>query len=124
VRRPVIVWIHGGAFVGGSSALYRLDQLARSGDVVVVSLNYRLGVFGFMPHPAFDADHNGGYALEDQRLALRWVRRNIAAFGGDPDVVRPDVETAGCAVQAAKGRLVGWHRARRRCSARIWFGVR
>ncbi|MBV1796328.1 carboxylesterase/lipase family protein [Siccirubricoccus sp. G192] len=96
-RRPVIVWIHGGAFVGGSSALYPLDHLARSGDAVVVSMNYRLGVFGFMPHPAFEADHNGGYALEDQRLALHWIRQNIAAFGGDPDNITLAGESAGAA---------------------------
>ena len=52
---PVIVWIHGGAFVGGSGALYRLDELAKKANAVVVSMNYRLGVFGFMPHPAFGA---------------------------------------------------------------------
>src|SRR4051812_30991028 len=73
-KRAVIVWIHGGAFVGGSSALYQLDYMARSGDVVVVSMNYRLGVFGFVAHRAFDAEHNGGYGLEDQRSALRWVQ--------------------------------------------------
>jgi para-nitrobenzyl esterase len=96
-KRPVIVWIHGGAFVGGSSTLYPLEALAKAGDVVVVSFNYRLGVFGFMPHPAFDRDHNGGYGLEDQRAALRWVKRNIAAFGGDPDNVTIAGESAGAA---------------------------
>jgi len=94
-RKPVFVWIHGGAFVGGSSALYPLDKLAKSGDMVVVSMNYRLGVFGFMPHPSFDKAHNGGYGLEDQRLALRWVKRNIAAFGGDPNNVTIAGESAG-----------------------------
>ena len=82
-KLPVLVWIHGGAFVGGGSNLYRLDALARAG-VVVVSMNYRLGVFGFMPHPAFAEATNGDYGLEDQRAALAWVKRNIAAFGGDP----------------------------------------
>ncbi|MFT4277336.1 MAG: carboxylesterase family protein [Rhodopseudomonas sp.] len=96
-KRAVIVWIHGGAFVGGSSALYPLDHLARQGDVVMVSMNYRLGVFGFTAHPAFDADHNGGYGLEDQRLALRWVKQNIAAFGGDPDNITLAGESAGAA---------------------------
>jgi para-nitrobenzyl esterase len=96
-RRPVIVWIHGGAFVGGSSALYPLDAMAKAGDVVVVSLNYRLGVFGFMPHPAFGPDHNGGYGLEDQRAALRWVKRNIARFGGDPANITLAGESAGAA---------------------------
>ena len=86
VKTPVFVWVHGGAFVGGSSNLYRLDALARSG-VVAVTFNYRVGVFGFMPHPAFDAAYNGGYGLEDQR--------NIAAFGGDPDNVTLAGESAG-----------------------------
>ncbi|MBS0518547.1 MAG: carboxylesterase family protein, partial [Proteobacteria bacterium] len=96
-RRPVFVWIHGGAFVGGSSSLYPLDAIAKAGDAVVVSLNYRLGVFGFMAHPAFAADYNGGYGLLDQRLALRWVKRNIAAFGGDPDNITLAGESAGAA---------------------------
>ncbi|SMP80916.1 para-nitrobenzyl esterase [Desulfonatronum zhilinae] len=94
-KRPVLVWLHGGAFVGGSSALYPLDYMATRGDVVMVSMNYRLGVFGFTAHPSFDADHNGGYGLEDQRAALRWVRRNIAAFGGDPDTITIAGESAG-----------------------------
>lgn len=96
-KRAVIVWIHGGAFVGGSSALYPLGEMAISGDVVVVSMNYRLGIFGFTAHPSFDADHNGGYGLEDQRAALRWVQRNIAAFGGDPANVTVAGESAGAA---------------------------
>jgi para-nitrobenzyl esterase len=96
-KRAVIIWIHGGAFVGGSSALYPLDTLARSGDVVVVSMNYRLGVFGFTAHPAFDADRNGGFGLEDQRAAIRWVKQNIAMFGGDPDNVTIAGESAGAA---------------------------
>lgn len=93
--KPVFVWIHGGAFVGGSSSLYPLGALAKSGDMVVVSLNYRLGVFGFMPHPAFDKAHNGGFGLEDQRFALRWVKRNIAAFGGDANNITLAGESAG-----------------------------
>ncbi|MGB7480850.1 MAG: carboxylesterase family protein [Burkholderiaceae bacterium] len=94
-KRPVLVWIHGGAFVGGSGSLYRLDRLAKMMDAVVVSINYRLGVFGFMPHPGFEADSNGGYALEDQRLAMRWVKQNIASFGGDPDNITLAGESAG-----------------------------
>jgi para-nitrobenzyl esterase len=96
-KLPVIVWIHGGAFVGGASGLYPLDYMARSGHVIVVSLNCRLGVFGFMAHPSFEATHNGGYGIEDQRFALRWVKRNIAAFGGDPDNVTLAGESAGAA---------------------------
>lgn len=93
-RLPVLVWIHGGAFVGGSANLYRLDALARQG-LVVVTANYRLGVLGFMPHPAFDPATNGNLGLLDQREALRWVQRNIAAFGGDPSQVTLAGESAG-----------------------------
>jgi para-nitrobenzyl esterase len=115
-RRPVIVWIHGGGFVGGSSALYPLYLMASSGDVIVVSLNYRLGVFGFMASPWFGTDHNGGYGLEDQRVALRWVKRNIAAFGGDPANVTLAGEGAGgvsvCAHMLAPDETAGlFHKA-------------
>lgn len=96
-KRPVIVWIHGGAFVGGSSALYPLAHMAKAGDVVVVSMNYRLGVFGFLAHPSFGRADNGGYGLEDQRAALRWVKRNIARFGGDPNNITLAGESAGAA---------------------------
>ena len=97
---PVLVWFHGGAFIGGSSSLYRLDQLAANGKLIVVSLNYRLGALGFMPNPAFEATvngntYNGNYGLEDQRLALRWVQQNIAAFGGDKANVTIAGESAG-----------------------------
>ena len=94
-KRPVLVWIHGGSFVGGSASLYRLDRLAREADAVVVSVNYRLGVLGFMPHPDFEPRHNGGYALEDQRLAMRWVKENIEAFGGDVSNITLAGESAG-----------------------------
>lgn len=93
-RLPVFVWIHGGAFVGGGSNLYRLDALAQQG-LVVVSLNYRVGVLGFMPHPAFDPATNGNIGLLDQREALRWVQRNVAAFGGDAANVTVGGESAG-----------------------------
>ncbi len=91
-KLPVFIWIHGGAFVGGGSNLYRLDTLAREGGVIMVSLNYRLGVFGFMAHPAFDRKVFG---LEDQRAAMRWVKQNIAAFGGDPERITIGGESAG-----------------------------
>ncbi len=93
--KPVFVWIHGGAFVGGASALYPLGQIATSGDMIVVSFNYRLGVFGFMAHPDFGKDYNGGYGLKDQRLAMAWVKKNIAAFGGDPNNITLAGESAG-----------------------------
>jgi para-nitrobenzyl esterase len=95
--KPVIVWIHGGAYVGGSADIYPLDYFSRSGDVIIVSINYRLGTFGFMAHPAFDPAHNGSLGLEDQREALRWIKRNIGAFGGDPDNVTIAGESAGAA---------------------------
>lgn len=88
-KLPVMVWIHGGAFVnGGSSSAETFgDAMARRG-VVFVTFNYRLGRFGFFGHPALTAEHpdeaTGNYGLMDQAAALRWVARNIAAFGGDP----------------------------------------
>ena len=91
-KLPVFVWIHGGAFVGGGSNLYRLDAMARDGGVVVVSLNYRLGALGFLAHPSFEPKVFG---LEDQRAALRWVKTNIAAFGGDPEKITLGGESAG-----------------------------
>jgi para-nitrobenzyl esterase len=94
-KLPVLVWIHGGAFVGGSGSLYRLDRLATQGRMVVVTANYRAGVLGFLAIPGIDAAFNGDLGLEDQRLALRWVQRNIAAFGGDPDNVTLAGESAG-----------------------------
>ncbi|MFZ9269772.1 MAG: carboxylesterase/lipase family protein [Prochlorococcaceae cyanobacterium] len=95
-RLPVFVFIHGGAFIGGSSRLYRLDKLAREGRMVVVTPNYRVGVLGFMAHPALANDgFNGNVGLEDQRFALAWVQRNIAAFGGDPANVTVGGESAG-----------------------------
>jgi len=94
---PVIVWFHGGALVGGSSSLYRLDQLANSTRAVVVGFNYRLGVLGFLAHPSLDSDYNASFGLEDQRLALAWVKDNIQAFGGDPNNVTVMGESAGAA---------------------------
>jgi para-nitrobenzyl esterase len=94
---PVLVWIYGGAFVGGSSALYPLGRLATVGHAIVVSVNYRIGVLGFMAHPAFDRADDGDYGQADQRQALRWVQRNIGAFGGDAGNVTIAGESAGAA---------------------------
>ena len=93
-KLPVMVWIHGGGFVGGSGTLPETDgaALARR-DVVIVSFNYRLGRFGFFAHPALGADGNWG--LMDQIAALKWVQRNITAFGGDPAKVTIFGESAG-----------------------------
>ncbi len=97
---PVMVWIHGGSNVAGSGAEPPYDgaNLARRG-AVVVTINYRLNLFGFLAHPAFtsESEHrsSGNYGLLDQIAALRWVQRNVAAFGGDPDRVTIFGESAG-----------------------------
>jgi para-nitrobenzyl esterase len=98
-RRPVMVWIHGGAFVlgAGSHGIYNGKHLAGR-DVVVVTINYRLGAFGFLalsPATGGRAPGTGAEGLADQILALDWVRRNIAAFGGDPANVTIFGESAG-----------------------------
>ncbi|HET6295264.1 MAG TPA: carboxylesterase family protein [Kribbella sp.] len=80
-KLPVIVWIHGGSMMYGMGDLYGPDRLA-AGGAVVVSMNYRLGVTSFLTHPSLT--ESGSLALDDQREALRWVRKNIRAFGGDP----------------------------------------
>ena len=95
-KRAVMVWIHGGAFINGSSGIYDSRWLTTRGDIVVVTLNYRLGALGFLAHPAFGtAGDAGNYGLADQQAALRWVRDNIANFGGDPDAVTIAGESAG-----------------------------
>ncbi|MEC5324811.1 carboxylesterase/lipase family protein [Aurantimonas sp. A3-2-R12] len=99
-RRPVLVFIHGGGFIIGAGAQYPGDDLARRGDIVVVTLNYRLGFFGFNAFAEiFPGDDRfaANAGLLDQRLALEWVRDNIAAFGGDPDRVTIAGESAGAA---------------------------
>lgn len=94
--RPVMVWIHGGAFINGSGGIYDSRWLASRGDVLVVTLNYRLGTMGFLAHPALGpAGAVGNYGLSDQQAALRWVRDNISAFGGDPERVTIAGESAG-----------------------------
>jgi len=93
-----MVWIHGGGFTSGSGSvfLYRGGQLARNGDVVVVTINYRLGALGFLGHRELgDGDFVGNWGLHDQVAALRWVRAHIASFGGDPANVTIFGESAG-----------------------------
>lgn len=122
-RRPVMVWIHGGSFLSGSGSLglYRGGLLARDGDVVVVTLNYRLGLLGFLTHPAFDEPGQewldgqewtgfANWGLADQITALYWVQEHAALFGGDPANVTVFGESAGgmsisalLAVPAARG---------------------
>ncbi|MBS4728783.1 carboxylesterase family protein [Mycobacterium sp. SM1] len=95
-QRPVMVWIHGGGFVNGSGDLYNARSLAARGHIVVVTINYRLGALGFLAHPALGpAGEVGNYGLADQQAALRWVRDNIASFGGDPAKVTVAGESAG-----------------------------
>ena len=97
VKRPVMVWIHGGGNFDGESNDYDARKLARDGGVVVATLNYRLNVFGFLAHPALDSEGHAvaNYGLMDQQFALRWVQRNIATFGGDPRNVTIFGESAG-----------------------------
>jgi para-nitrobenzyl esterase len=99
-KRPVMVWIHGGAWTRGSGSIpvYEGLALAKKG-VVVVTTNYRLGVFGFLAHPELTAESpqhaSGNYAILDHVAALKWVQKNIASFGGDPSDVTIFGESAG-----------------------------
>ncbi len=99
-KRPVIVWIYGGGFLSGGSAvpIYDGEAMAKKG-IVFVSINYRVGVFGFFAHPELTKESgrnaSGNYAIMDQLAALQWVKRNIAAFGGDPGNVTIAGQSAG-----------------------------
>ena len=99
-KRPVMFWIHGGGSTTGSGGdlIYSGAQLANLG-VVVVTINYRLGPLGFMAHPLLSKESgkgvSGNYGLLDQIEALKWVKKNIKAFGGDPDRVTIFGESAG-----------------------------
>jgi para-nitrobenzyl esterase len=101
-RLPVLFWIHGGGFSSGSGSvpIYDGARLASRG-IVVVNVNYRLGVYGFLAHSELTAESpvhaSGNYGLMDQAEALRWVRANIAAFGGDPNRVTIAGQSAGAA---------------------------
>lgn len=99
-RRPVLVYIYGGGFIsgGGACPIYDGEAMARKG-VVFISINYRVGIFGFFCHPWLTAESrhqaSGNYGLLDQIAALRWVKENVAAFGGDPSNVTIAGESAG-----------------------------
>ncbi len=99
-KRPVFVWIYGGGFNSGSAAcaIYDGEEYARRG-VVFVNINYRVGVFGFLAHPALTQESgvnaSGNYGIMDQIAALQWIKDNIAAFGGDPDNVTIAGQSAG-----------------------------
>jgi para-nitrobenzyl esterase len=118
-RVPVLVWIYGGGFSGGATSIptYSGEQLAKRG-VVLVSIAYRVGPFGFLAHPGLSAETNnhisGNYGLLDMIAGLQWIQKNIAAFGGDPRRVTIFGESAGgiavsmlCASPLAKGLFHG-----------------
>jgi para-nitrobenzyl esterase len=105
-KLPVLVWIYGGGFVSGSAAcpIYDGEEIAKMG-IVYVAINYRVGVFGFMAHPELTAESktksSGNYGLMDQIAALKWIKENISAFGGDPEKVTIAGQSAGAfSVQA------------------------
>ena len=98
--KPVMVFLHGGGFVGDSASALDATRLASQGDVIVVTLEFRLGVFGFMAPSA--GPEAGSYGLLDQRAALRWVQRNIRAFGGDPENVTLFGESGGAVAVCAQ----------------------
>lgn len=98
-KRPVFVWIYGGGFSSGSAAcaIYDGQEMAKRG-IIFVSINYRVGPFGFMAHPDLSKEQNnasGNYGIMDQIAALQWVQKNIAAFGGDPEQVTIGGQSAG-----------------------------
>ena len=96
-KLPVIVWIHGGGNVDGVSSDYDASRLASLGQAVIVTINYRLGLFGWMANPALDAEGHpfADYGLLDQLAALKWVKDNISGFGGDPGNVTLGGQSAG-----------------------------
>ncbi|MGI5214307.1 carboxylesterase/lipase family protein [Plantactinospora sp. CA-290183] len=111
--RPVLVWLHGGGLRNGAGSEFDVRRLAVTGDAVVVTVNYRLGILGFLGYPGL-AD-SGTFGLQDQQAALRWVRRNAAFFGGDPRNVTLFGESAGadgvCAQLASPTAAGLFHRA-------------
>ncbi|MBU2378282.1 MAG: carboxylesterase family protein, partial [Alphaproteobacteria bacterium] len=115
--RPVMVYLHGGAFTIGSGANYDPSRLAAEQDRVVVTVNFRLGALGWLAHPGFDAEGEGvggNWGLMDQQAALRWVNENIGAFGGDPGDVTLFAESSGawsaCYLMASPGSEGLFHR--------------
>ncbi|WP_232836951.1 carboxylesterase/lipase family protein [Lentzea terrae] len=111
--RPVMVWIHGGGFVSNNASQYDARWLATKNDAVVVTVNYRLGVFGFFGYPGLPG--SGAFGLADQQAALKWVQRNARAFGGNARNVTVFGESAGglsvCALLASPGAAGLFHQA-------------
>ena len=97
INYPVMIWIPGGGLIMGASNGFDPSALVKNGEVIFVSMNYRLGVFGFLSHPAINAEGHahGNYGIMDQQFALKWVNKNIANFGGDPSNVTIFGESAG-----------------------------
>jgi para-nitrobenzyl esterase len=98
-KLPVLVWIHGGGYFDGASNDYDPTKLVTRGKLVVVTFNYRLNLFGFLAHPALGP--SGNYGLMDMQAVLQWVKRNAAAFGGDPNNVTLGGQSAGAGATAA-----------------------
>ena len=97
LRLPVVFWIHGGGLVDGESNDYDASKLASDGKTVVVTINYRLSLLGWFAHPALDAEGHlfADYGTLDQQLAMKWVQRNIAKFGGDKNNVTVGGQSSG-----------------------------
>jgi para-nitrobenzyl esterase len=112
-KAPVLVWLHGGGLLNGAGSDYLPDRLAARGGTVVVTVNYRLGNLGFLSFPGLA--NGGAFGMEDQQAALRWVQRNIAAFGGNPANVTIAGQSAGahsvCAQLVSPGAAGLFHRA-------------
>ena len=123
---PVMFWIHGGGLTGGAGSDYDPSELVKKG-VIVVTINYRLGLLGFFAQTALDSEGHdaGNYGFMDQQLALNWVRKNIAGFGGDPSRVTIFGESAGG--QSVYAQLASPSRGapvpRRDIGERIVFGI-
>jgi para-nitrobenzyl esterase len=127
-RLPVLVFIHGGGLTNGSSNQMDMSKIVRETGVVGVTMNYRLGALGFLGAPGLTAEgagESGNYGFADQQAALQWVRRNVAAFGGDPRRVTIDGESAGglsvcghLAAPASRGLFAGAMIQSGSCSSR------
>jgi para-nitrobenzyl esterase len=98
--KPVMVWLHGGGFTSGAGSDYNPARMAAQGDVIVVTVDFRLGMFGYFGLPGLPG--SGTFGLQDQQAALRWVRANITAFGGDPHDVTLFGESGGAVATCAQ----------------------
>ncbi|WP_181776173.1 carboxylesterase/lipase family protein [Amycolatopsis pittospori] len=112
-RLPVLVWLHGGGYTRDAGSLYGAQRLADQGGVIVVTTNYRLGVFGYFGHPGLAG--SGDFGLADQLSALRWTQHNIASFGGNPGDVTVAGQSAGgmstCALLTSPAATGLFHKA-------------